>query len=148
MPGGQNGCAYMLFGLVGAGLLYGLAWILTAIAPFVPALRWGSTAAWVVGIAGLVGGYLLCQVSLQGWDKTRQSWATWAMFLIPIAIIAAALAWFIDRNRDSAWISSFYELGERLMFMLPWSWIAAPVIVFLAMFGWAIYRHNRNRGSG
>ena len=148
MPGGQNGCAYLLFGLVGAGLLYGLAWILTAIAPFVPTLRWGSTAAWVVGIAGLFGGYLLCQVSLQGWDETRRSWASWAMFLIPIAVIAAALGWFIGRNRDAAWFSSVYELGERLMYLMPSAWIATPVIAFLAIIVWVIYRHNRNRGSG
>ncbi len=147
MPGGQNGCAYLLFGLVGAGLLYGLAWILCAIAPFVPTLRWGSTAAWVVGIAGLAGGYLLCQVSLQGWDETRRSWASWAMFLMPIAVIASALGWFIDRNRDAALLSSFVGLGEKLMFMLPLAWVAAPVIAFLAMLGWIIYRHNRDRRS-
>ena len=56
MPGGTHSGAYIIFGLIGAAVFYGVPWLAGKALPFVGPPAWGSTTAWVLCGTGLALG--------------------------------------------------------------------------------------------
>ena len=124
-PGGSHGLGFMLYILFGAGIVFGAAWLVTGILPFVDTVSFGSTTGWVLCGVGGVAGYLLCAVALDGWRDTWRSWAGWAMIVVPLFGLSAIVGWYIQAHPDSALVVAIAKLGQRVP---EDAWL--PIIVF------------------
>ena len=145
-PGGQNGLAYIVFGLIGAGIVFGVAWLVTVILPFVPTLRFGSTTGWVFCVVGLVAGYLLCQGAIDGWRETLRSWAMWALIAVPLFGLSGIVAWYINANPDSVLVETIIELVKKLPGSssgtpLIYAFVGGPILLFMIFLAFGLFKY-------
>ena len=145
-PGGEHGLAYIIYGVVGAAIVFGAAWLVTLILPLVPTLSFGSTTGWVLCGVGAGAGLLLCQVSLHGWREMWRSWATWAMIVVPVMGLGSIVGWYFNANPDSALVETITELVNRVPegALVPIV-VLLPILGFVIMFAVAIVKYNIDR---
>ncbi len=142
-PVGQYGLAYIIFGLFGAGIVFGVAWLVTKILPFVGTVSFGSTTGWVLCAVGGLAGCTLAHVGIHGWRETWQSWVQWAISMVVIYVPLSIVGWYINANPDSALVQTGYDLVRNMPIAV---WFAIPITIVVGMYAWAIYKTNRDKG--
>lgn len=111
--GGIHGGVFAIHGLFGAGIVFGVAWLVTWILPFVDTLRLGSTTGWVLGAVGYYGGCVICAITLDGWRETRRSLVQWAIIMVVLFGPLSLVGFYFEANPDSGLLKTITELGER-----------------------------------
>ena len=145
-PGGSHGLVFTIFGLFGAGIVFGAAWLVTKILPFVDTVSFESTTGWVLCGVGGVAGCLLCQVALHGWREMLRSWVGWAMFVVPLYGLFAIVGWYVNANPDSTLVEAIIGLdkgtseSEKILLF-----ISLPFLGFIIMCVVAIVKYNIDR---
>ena len=139
---GQNSLIFIIFGLFGAGIVFGVPWLIGKILPFVGSPVWGSTTGWVLCGTGLFAGYLLAQISIYGWRETWRSWVMWVIFVVPLMGLGAIVGWYFQANPGH--LETLKELGKKasitednFIIILV---VGVPILLFAIMAVIAIWR--------
>ena len=151
MPGGQYGLVYIISGLFGAAIVYGVPWLVGAILPFVESPSLDSTTGQVLCGVGAFAGFLLAQIALSGWGETWRSWAMWALFVVLIFGLSAIGSWYIQANPDSALLETITELVKKAPIEEEASplllFIGIPIVLFVIMCAIAILKGDSGGAS-
>lgn len=131
MPGGQHGFVFILFGILGATVIFGIPWLIGAILPFVGSPTLGSPTGWILCLVGFGAGNIVAQIGIQGWSEAWRSWVTYAAIVIPVLGLAAIAGLYIQANPDSALLTKGTEIAKRVPTKV---WIAIPLSIVVLIF--------------
>ncbi len=145
---GTHSFTFIIFGLFGAAIVFGVPWLMGKILPFVGPPAWGSTTAWVLGGVGLFGGYIVAQISITGWRETWRSWAMWALFMVALMGLGAlAGIVMLYSLANPGQLETIVELGEKVSIdqdnLVPILFVGVPILLFVIMAVLGIWKASR-----
>ena len=136
---------YAIAFLVGGGVLAGIGWLVSRL----PLVEVGDSAGLALFIVGGVITTALYAILTRGWREALGPWASWLKFMaflwLPLVLAGGLVGWYMRNNADKPlviWLTD--EVPTKVWVILL---ISVVVAVVAGMYGWAIYKYNRERRS-